>query len=221
MNSIYMIYCCAGTGGLFLSTVIAQLLGANVAATFSISGHAHNMGRGNWRGADSVCFIGNYWDINYRPGYRLYYSHVMPKNYIQLNPDIKIIKIDTDSVDYRKVTELYVCKAWPDLWTQEEYAKWASPSYPPYSRTNIQDSELVRNDLINDLVVTNIQPWHEQNASIPVYASINFRTIMGIDQRDLVSDVCNILQCTADNSTVQYVQEYQQLNKHLYFNNYV
>jgi len=67
MTLRYMIYCCAGTGGLFLTTVFAQILGYQIKSKFSNTGHAHDMGRGNWRGAQSVCFIGDHWDLGYKP----------------------------------------------------------------------------------------------------------------------------------------------------------
>jgi len=43
----YMLYCCPGTGGLFLTTVFAQILGYQIMSKFSSTGHAHDMGRGN------------------------------------------------------------------------------------------------------------------------------------------------------------------------------
>jgi hypothetical protein len=216
-----MIYCCTGSGGIFLTTVFAQILGLNVRSHFSSTGNAHDLGQGVWKSTKNICLIGDHWDQTYRPGYQLYYSHVLSDNFIQTHPDIKLIVIHTEPRDYQKVTELYVKKAWPSKWTPEEYAKWASPEYPPYSRNNIADSELIRNDLINDFEINNIKKWHEENAHIPVHATINFRTIMGIDSENLIDVVCNITGCTASDATVQYVSEYQKLNHSLYFNDYV
>lgn len=215
----YMIYCCAGAGGLFLTTVFAQLLGYNAQSRFNQFGNAHDMGHGNWRGTKDICFIGNHWELNYRLNYNLYYSHILPNGFLENNPDIRLIKIHTDPIDYRKVTELFVYKAWPDMWTPEEYAKWVSPEYPPYSQSNISNSELIRNDLINDLEITNIKKWHEENLSIPTYATVNFRTIMGLDNRDLVNDICDIVKGKPSDNIRNYVAEYQQLNQNLYFNN--
>jgi hypothetical protein len=217
----YLIYCCAGTGGLFLTTVFAQTLGLNVRSQLSSTGDAHDMGQGVWKGANNICFIGCHWEQAYRPGYQMYYSHVLSDNFIHTHPDIKVIVIHTEPRDYRKVTELYVSKAWPNIWSQEEYAKWVSPEYPPYSPNNIADSELIRNDLINDFEITCIKKWHEENAHVPRYATINFRTIMGIGSENLIDVVCGITGCTASDATAQYVSEYQNLNHSLYFNNYV
>jgi hypothetical protein len=214
-----MIYCCAGTGGLFLTTVFAQILGYSVKANFSSTGHAHDMGRGNWQGARSVCFVGDHWTINYRPGHALYYAHQMPADFISNNPDIVLIQIATDPEDYRKVTELYVKKAWPDIWTEEEYKKWASPDYPPYSPNNIRDSKLIVDDLINDFETTVIKAWYDRNAHTKPAHVINFKTVLGLDDLRIEQVVADIVQRPVTESVVEYVKKYQQLNKELYFLN--
>ena len=213
----YMIYCCVGTGGLFLTTVFAQLLGYQVKSNFSDSGHAHDMGRGNWRGAQSVCLVGDHWNTGYRPGHALYYAHQMPDNFISNNPNIKLIQIATDPEDYCKVAELYVKKAWPDLWTEKEYKKWASPNYPAYSPNNIKNSQIVVDDLVNDFTKTVVKAWHDCNiATAPDYV-INFKTIMGLNNLKIEQVVADILQQPVTDSLIEYVKEYQQLNKKLYF----
>ena len=217
MTLRYMIYCCAGTGGLFLTTVFAQILGYQIKSKFSNTGHAHDMGRGNWRGAQSVCFIGDHWDLGYKPGHALYYAHQMPDNFVTNNPDIKLIQIVTDPEDYRKVTELYVKKAWPDIWTEEEYKKWAGSSYPPYSPDNIRDSKVIVDDLINDFEISIVKNWHDRNANIIPAHTINFKTIMGIDNLRVEQVVADIVQRPCDQSVVDYVKDYQLLNKKLYF----
>jgi len=220
MNITYWIHCCAGTGGLFLTSVVAQILGYDAKSNFSTTGHAHNMGQGNWRGASGVCFIGNHWDINYRPGVKLYYTHELPDKFAK-EPGHKLILITADPKDYRKVTELYVKKAWPDIWTKEEYDKWVSPNYPPYSLNNIKDSELIVNDLVTNFEQTVIADWHQRNLILDADYSIDFRTIMGLDDRDLVDDICAMIHGRATDATRNYVKEYQQLNFELYFKNYV
>jgi len=215
----YMIHCCPGTGGLFLTSVLAKTLGYNMPSRFSATGNAHDLGQGNWKGTNGVCIVGDFWDINYRLDAGIYYTHVFPENFV-IPQDCKLILITVDPMDYRKVTELYVKKAWPDLWTQEEYNKWAGPDYPPYSADNIQTSELIVNDLINDLEHTVVASWLQRNADISADYTIDFRTIMGINDRDLVDDICSIVNRTTTHSIRQYVQEYQQLNRKMYFENY-
>lgn len=217
MSSRYMLYCCPGTGGSFLTTVFAQIIGCGLPGKFSSTGHAHNMGRGNWKSAKSVCFVGDFWAINYRPGYTLYYAHQMADNFLSQNPDVLLVQISTDPEDYRKVTELYVKKAWPDIWNKEEYKKWASPDYPPYSPNNIRDSKLIVDDLINDFETTVIKAWYDRNAHTKPAHVINFKTVLGLDDLRIEQVVADIVQRPVTESVVEYVKKYQQLNKELYF----
>lgn len=221
MTTQFMIYCCPGTGGLFLTSVVAQILNINVRAEFSNTGHAHDMGRGNWNGHTNVCFIGNHWNINYRSNQNLYYSHVIPDNFLNENPNVKLIKVTSDACDFRKITEMYVKKAWPDIWTQQEYNKWAGSDYPPYSPDNIKDSEVIVNDLINDFEHSITQEWYNLNKGVTAEHTIDFRTIMGIDNKDLINEVCKIVNCIEPQGVRQYVHDYQQLNQEMYFTDYV
>lgn len=215
-----MIHCCSGTGGLFLTSVVAQILGYNIYSNFSNTGHAHDMGRGNWKGAPGLCIVGVDWQTNYRAHNPLYYTHVVPADFQRLNPDITVIMIKANPEDYEKVAELLVHKVSPDVWTKEEYDKWAGPDYPPYSPNNIAESELIRNDLINDIKITNVKKWHDENLNMTDCTTINFRTVMGIDRVDLVDTICNIVKLPATDAIRQYVAEYQKINQSLYFKNY-
>lgn len=213
----YMIHCCPGTGGLFLSTVFAQIMGIDVKAKFSTSGNAHDMGKGNWKGADAICFIGDHWDINYRPGSELYYSHVVCDDFFVDNPDINLVMITAAPCYYRKITELYVKKAWPDIWTKEEYDKWAGPDYPPYAPDNIPNSEIIVNDLIDDFEKTRTAAWFDLNQTLKPIHTVDFEDVMGISGSSLVEIVENIIGNRASQATKNYVLEYQQMNKGLYF----
>lgn len=213
----YLILCCPGTGGLFLTSVIAQLLGYNCQSIFSNTGHAHNMGKGNWKGCQSILFIGDHWDLNYRSGFSLYYSHLMPDKFLDDNQHIQTIYIDTNEQDFEKVTELYVKKAWPDIWTLDEYKKWASLEYPPYGRDNIEKSVLVQTDLINDFKHTVVKKWYKENPCLDSYKKLNFKTIMGINTLNLMHEVCKIINQPPKDHVHQYILEYQLLNQKLYF----
>lgn len=218
----YLIFCCPGSGGMFLSSILAKILGYDIKSQVSSTGNVHDIGQGVWTSIEPcICLIGDFWELNYRPNQLIYYSHVFNRNFWQNNPDVSIIKIQADPSDYRKVAELYVKKAWPDIWTEEEYNKWVGPDYPPYSRTNIPDSELICNDLINDIEITNIKKWHDENLTITNCTTINFKTIMGIDQDDLVDTICDIIKLPATDAIRRYVAEYQKINQMLYFKNYV
>jgi len=213
----YMIHCCVGVGGLFLTSVLAKMLGIPMTVKLSDTGNCHDMGRGVWRGSDGVVLVGDQWDLNYRPGQQLYYTHVMPDNFQIENPDIKIVFVSVRPEDYRMVAKLWVKKAWPDIWTQDEYNKWHSPNYPPYSKNNIQDSDLICQDLIADLLETNISPWMQRNGLQTYDYQIDFRTIMGLDGRQVDQEVAQILNKETSQEISQYVTEYQRLNHCLYF----
>jgi hypothetical protein len=163
--------------------------------------------------------IGNHWQ-QYRKNSNLYYTHILQPDVFADHPDAKIVVIDVDPKDYRKVTELYVSKAWPELWTPQEYQKWAGPGWPPYSPTNIEESVMIRRELIDDLTVNETQRWFLENQHLDTHYRINFRTIMGIDQHDLVDVICDMMHGKANASVRRYVEQYQNLNKNLYFNDY-
>lgn len=213
----YMIYCSEGSGGLFLTTVFAQALGYDIKANFSLTGHAHNTGQGNWKSTGPICITANHWDMSYRSNAVLYYTHQTPRGFLDQNPDVTLIKIVADPSDYRKIAELYVKKAWPDIWTKEEYNKWAGPDYPPYSPDNIQHSKIIQDDLINDFEITVVKAWHDKNITVDPQHTVSFKTVMGIGNQDLVTQVSTILKCSVPESTQAYIKEYQQLNQGLYF----
>ena len=212
----FLIYSCAGTGGLFLQSIFAKMMNINVAPKFSDTGNCHDLGRGAWQGVPEAIFIGNYWN-DYRPGKHLYYSHVLPDEFAESTPEIEIVYVHVDPEDYQKVTELYVCKAWPDLWTQEEYNKWVSPYYPAYSKNNIAESALIRNDLISDLLTTHTVTWFKDKDPNNYNHVINFKTIMGLDNLKLDQVVADIVGVSTTKEISDYVQNYQQLNQRLYF----
>jgi hypothetical protein len=102
------------------------------------------------------------------------------------------VYVDIDPEDYRTVTTLAVKKAWPDIWTQEEYNKWKSPNYPPYNKNNINESKLIVQDLVNDLVITTTQAWSERTMHEQYDYRINFKTILGLNNfvlDQIVSDI--------------------------------
>ena len=146
------------------------------------------------------------------------YTHVLPEDFKDTR--VKILKITAKVQDYKKMAELYVCKAWPALWTPEEYSKWASNQYPPYSTDNIPESKLIVNDLVTDFEHSIIGAWYQRYCNSRSDYVIDFRTIMGLDSNDLVQSVSNIVGNFASADTKSYVRQYQQLNQSLYFRDY-
>lgn len=212
----YMILCAPGVGGLFLTTAMTMQLKIPIKPKIHATGHAHDMGQGNWQGAgQSVCFIGDYWQLNYREGCRLYYTHVVPQDWRA--DDVCLIKVTANAEDYRKITELYVKKAWPDIWTKKEYDKWAGPDYPPYSPDNIQDSPIIVQDLVNDFERTITAAWFERHRDQKADIEIDFRTIMGINGQDLADKISAITQQPVSDAVREYIAQYQKTNRDLYF----
>jgi hypothetical protein len=198
-------------------SLFAKLMDIPVQPTFSNTGNCHDLGHGNWKGAPGVVFLGDYWDLNYQPGARLYYSHQLDPDFRQQNPDVKFVGITVLPEDYPLITRLLVKKAWPDKWTPVEYNKWVGPDYPAYSCNNIAESDIICNDLIADLLVTLINPWFENNKNVAYDYTINFRTIMGLDSLVLDQCVSNIVGSPLTVELHKLVQTYQQLNQQLYF----
>jgi hypothetical protein len=212
----YLIYCAPGSGGLFLASVFAKIMNIPLTPKFSCTGNCHDLGRGEWRDNARIQIIGDHWEV-YQPGHVLYYAHSISVNFLQTNPKTKIVLIDFESDDVQKITQMYVQKAWPALWSFEEYSKWAGPSWPEYSRDNISASELIRTELINDLAVTIVAPWIDNvDRSIADFV-IPYKTVMGVDQTDLGQIVSNIVGTPLTPDIDRFISDYQTLNKKLYF----
>lgn len=215
----YLIYCAAGSGGLFLTSVIANFLGIEIKPQISPSGHSHNLGKGNWNGADNaINFIGNHWDLNFKPDSIIFYAHQGPISDLKLKiPNLKVILIDFTEEDCYNITKLYVNKAWPDIWSKKEYDMWWGANWPAYNKTNIQDSEIIRNDLIHQLV-NETQNWIKEYDKNVVDFVVDFKTVMGLDNSKLATVLSNILDKPVTSTIEKMIDKYQTLNKRLYFN---
>jgi len=224
MNKKFMIHYHPGTGGFFLTTVFAKLMNIAINTAISDTGDCHDLGQGIWNEVDGINFAHSFdksigdLKLMYHPGVNLYSTHAVTPEFIQKNPDIKVIQIGAMPEDYRLITTMFVKKAWPNLWTEEEYNKWVSPYYPPYSRNNIAESELICQDLINDFIITRTPIWFEQHSQLNYAHVINFKTVMGLNDENLVNIVAKITGGKITDDIHDFVREYQQLNKKLYFN---
>ena len=218
MTNRFIIYCCPGAAGLFLTSVFAKIMEINVSPSISATGNSHNLGNGDWKEIPSINLLGDHYESNYRPGCPIYFAHRVGTDFWQQNPNIKSVYINIYPSEYRKVARILVKKAWPTLWTQDEYNKWVSPNYPPYSSDNIATSELICNDLVDDLSVTTVQKWCEDNKNRQYDYTIDFKTIMGLDGYVLDQVVAEIVQQPTTKDIHQFVVDYQILNQRLYFN---
>ena len=233
MDKKFLIHYAIGSGGFFIISVFAQMMGIKVSPVINPNfGHVHNLGQGDWvEFGDIYCghdmkpgttaLIMNAYD----PLCKLYQSHIISNEFANQHPDIKVVKIDAGVDDYEIITKLAVKKAFANRWTKEEYDKWASPDYPPYSPANILESELVCNDIVKDFLVTQTTPWFDQTSTsfmqqtkFTNYAHIiDFKTVMGI-KPGLAEQVAEITGGKITDQIRNHIKSYQDLNKKLYFN---
>lgn len=216
----FLIYCCVGSGGMFLTALFGKFLNYDVQPTISSSGHCHALSTtGNWQNTSDINFIGEFWECNFDPSKKIFYTHVADIEQLRVTyPDIEFVIVNFELDDILSIAEMFVRKAWPDTWNQIEYNKWAGPDWPLYSSNNIEESEMIRNEIINDLSITRIKPWFDKIQLAQVDHVINFKTIMGIDDKLLIEKVADIVNKPATFEIQQFIKQYQQINQRLYFN---
>ena len=216
----YLIYCGAGTGGLFLTSVIANFLGIVVQPKFSKTGNCHDLGKGSWKGHnDNINFLGNHWDINFNPNSKIFYAHCGPIDQLKYEqPNVKVILIDYTPDDYYNITNLYVSKAWPDILANQpgEYDKWRGVDWPDYYYDVIQDNKIVRDEFINSKI-KEIEDWIRNYDKSVVDYVVNFKTIMGLDELCLEDELSKILNLPYTDAITTLIKTYQRLNQQLYF----
>lgn len=218
-----MIHYYPGSGGFFLTAVFAKIMNIKVNPLINATGHCHDLGAGEWNETADIKFAHvfdrdtNDMKLQYHSGAQLSSTHAVTLEFINQHPEVEVVQIGADSTDYFSITKLYVKKAWRHHWTQDEYNKWVSPNYPPYSRNNIDDSDLICNDLINDFMITRTPKWFEQNAQLKYAHVINFKTLMGLDDKNLGQEVAKITGGQLTDKIRDFITEYQMINKRLYF----
>lgn len=219
----FLIHYCQGGGGQFLASVFAKILGIKAKTKISSLGDCHDVGNGIWKSTEEI-FINHVFDITtgqtrlqHIPGAQVYISHDMTKEFIEQHPDIELVQITADINDYINMANLAVKKAWPIFWTKAEYDKWVSPEYPPYSPTNILESDLICNDLINHVTLKQTLDWYEKYKDIKYSYQIDFKTIMGINNKNIANEVKDITNGIITNDIIRFISNYQTLNKKLYF----
>ena len=217
----YCIHHCAGSGGMFLLTMVAKALQLSASNRLDTNhGDYHNAGKGDWANTnDRINWIGNHWDINFREGdnFNLYYTH--KHEYVQrlktMFPDMKVIGIVSDNDD-DLITKMYIHKAWPNLWTKDEYDKWVALGceFPPYDKSNLRDP-IVYNKVHSQLNLET-KRWTETLPANLIDHPLKFKTIMGMDDSNLKSEIENILDINLSNDVINLINDYQDNNKRLY-----
>lgn len=222
MRNKFIIHYFNGTGGFFLTSVFAKIMGIPNNTVISPVGHCHDLGAGEWTETKDI-WVAHEWDHNlggmkfiYRPGVNLYSTHIIDACWVDNNPDIKVVQISAEPDDYADIVRVCVKKAFSANWSLDEYNKWVRPGYPPYSPNNLAESELICQDLVAGFIPA-ITKWYDENSSVKYAYKIKFKTVMGLNNNSLVNQVAEITSGTITDEVCEFVQKYQQLNHQLYF----
>ena len=213
----------SGSGGQFLTTIIAKMLDIQITNRIdSTHGDYHRSDKGVWahsNNKDDVCFMGNYWENRSVPA-KIYYTHqhdFVSKLQTMFN-NITVIAIDADEDDFEHITTLFIKKGFPNLWTQQEYNKWVATgcNFPPYNISNLEHPDVF--DIMHEQLNKDTINWHNTLDRKNVNHIIKFKTIFGLDNLSLKDSLETILNKPVTDSIKQLIVEYQLLNKELYFN---
>ena len=222
MSRLY-IHHASGSGGQFLTTIIAKMLDIQITNRIdSTHGDYHRTDKGVWAHNDSkddVCFMGNHWVSRTVPP-KIYYTHrhdFVSKLQTMFN-NITVIAIDADEDDFEHITTLFIKKGFPNLWTQQEYNKWVATgcNFPPYNISNLEHPDVF--DIMHEQLNKDTINWHNTLDHKNINHIIKFKTIFGLDNLSLKDSLETILNKPVTDSIKQLIVEYQLLNKELYFN---
>ena len=219
----YCVYHCTGSGGSFLLKVIAAMLGIQLENKLDREhGDYHDSGLGDWRTPnDQVWQIGNYWfdhEVNTDATFFYVHDHHLYKRLLETITSMKTIAISHQDDDHTSITKQAIRKAWPNFWTQQEYDKWvnAGCDFPPYHEDNLKDPA-VHDKLLEQLNFLTIKWWEDLDHST-VDHFIEYKTVMGLNNRSLAKELGSILQRPVTKQVEDLILEYQSRNKELYFN---
>tara|TARA_R110000868_G_C10681468_1_gene747540 strand:+ start:171 stop:833 length:663 start_codon:yes stop_codon:yes gene_type:complete len=209
----------SGSGGSFLTTMIAKLLDLKITNRIDNKhGDYHRSDKGIWkRGDANVCFMGNYWQNNNTA--KIYYTHKheFVKTLKTKYNDLKVIAIDADDDDFKYITTLFIKKGFPNLWTQQEYNKWVATgcNFPPYNISNLEHPDVF--DIMHEQLNKDTIDWHNTLDRKNVNHIIKFKTIFGLNNVSLTNTLELLTDKPVTDSIKQMIIEYQLLNKKLYF----
>ena len=212
MNNQYYICCVAGSGGMFLSTVIAKYLGFNCPTIIADNGLCHDLGQGIWKSNNCIDLFGDHWNGK-ASKCPIIFSHDTNFNFVQkVMPNIKIVLIDYDDTDLLQIATFRTMKAYTLMWSQEEYNKIAGPNWPLYHPDNLTQSNMIRDECINFRILDTKQ-WISSVDRTLVDYKIDFKIIYN---GDVSKKIAEILSVSESISIRQFVLDYQQINQHYY-----
>jgi len=215
---VYVISFAPGTAGSFLSVIFASVVSEyNILnATISDVGDCHEFGNGRWTSdycggisEDGKTLL----DIDNKP---VIITHAMfndiekpPKNAIK-------VRIHFTEKDYILIATLRTYKQYPYLWNKNEYDAVKGDNWPGYSKFNIQDSKIIRDELINVHSYNYIKQWnYKANVDIRADFVINFTDVIGITG-NLQKQVEYITGHNISLECLRFIDKYHDINKMLY-----
>lgn len=210
----YYLLSVAGSGGMFVSSLMLHYMGLPSNPQVSAAGDCHDLGNGTWKPADDVFLIGDRWEHR---AYRkpLLYSHYTNltdvKNYM---PNLTVVLIDYTEDDIELISRLRTVKAHSLQWNQEQYDLLAGPDWPAYSKDNIAESKLIQDELTQMRIPTT-RDWLTDVDQNQIDYTVPFRMITGQDS-GLNQKVADIFGLPESAQLDNFIKEYQQVNQKLY-----
>ena len=206
----YYILSVAGSAGLFLTSIFAQYLGSHGPARISKYGDCHDLGNGTWNSTNLIELSSDYLKPCQCKKPLLVCHSTDLTTLRRYNPKIKIVLINFEPDDAERISYFRTIKAHTLRWNESEYKKLAGPDWPPYSPTNIQDSDMIRNELIQ-MQIPHTLSWLESTKGCSnIDYVVQFKTIMSGDINRVVAD---ILEKPLRPDLQKFIKEYQTINK--------
>lgn len=222
----YLIYFPPGGGGNFLSSLTAKFLGYDVPTKFSATGNSHDHGEGEWKVSSEkkICMFGDHFEIDYRPNCMVYGAHSGPLLKLkQEYENLKIIMITTeDDKEYWDIARMMARKAWPTFLSYPgEYEKLKGADWPEYEDDLPNKSKIVHDDVAKISYGYTLDWYAYANSNVVsiVDYTVNFKTVMGLDDLDLAMEMSNILDKPVTPEITSFINDYQTLNKEMHFAN--
>ena len=210
--------CPIGSGGLFISSVICamcDLLDIND-VIISETGDCHDVGMGIWNGSTELQYYDEAYHYDNINAVHVIMTHSTRITHLRKSfPEHKIIGIYADEKYYKLISKLKAMKQYVLTWNKEIYKCLAGDDWPPYSKTNIKDSKMIREELINFHDLKEIKEWYDKYDDINVDFTINIKSVFGINT-NLIHDIEYICGNKLPIDIYEFVLKYQETNKNIY-----
>ena len=125
-----------------------------------------------------------------------------------------------DNEDYWHIARMMAKKAWPTFLTYPgEYEKLKGADWPEYEDNLPNKSKIVHDDVAEISYGYTLDWYKKANTENFIDYKIKFKTIFGLDDLDLAAEMSNILDKPVTPEITNFINDYQTLNKEIYFAN--